>query len=610
MSSNIVQLNARLVAGVLMEDEEVDQWVVLSDLSNAGQFFEGDVHAVYAAVQQASQLIVSKYLNHTNVEAVPLRRRTKFCLLLNNFALYAPVRPAVFNCLEGLTQTFEKAIAEEGTMPFDQELGRMSEHVLVLLMRVMDYKLKAAAVNEFAEGNIQFGIQLLLAILLKEPPYETALRFNCISGLLGFTQPQTFFDPSQKIEEHSCTNFTDKVNFMMALMLRLEAVQVVSDVLTDVIRDSEDPKVSTAVIDTMRTIMNIFKFSSQSNTTTFSSLQWRQHILLSTTFMDGTVIMFTQEMAATLDAAVRAGKMPRPNIIPSLSLAFKFGAFCTYHLGHAASELRLYCTFFHDLLNLPLRPLVTDQKQSGKTMEMYVSLFHFLCNTDALGGEKDIAKDELLPELLSDSLRKTLDRFFHGQLAPCGLAFVQAWHKHFLRVDSSIMVAYDSPTYQSLDAFFIAIEGELKAQQTPAPAALPTPQATPAAAGGKSLLGELPNLKSHKADKKVSIAAAGSLAKSKGPKAAKSHRTVDANNNNFLCALTGNVMKNPVTSPYGHTFEKEDILRWLEQNGSICPITGRNLSPGDLKTNQSVAQMVIQRVVQESMDQDDDLYNF
>lgn len=607
MSKTALALQARLLTGEPLQDAEVTQWVVASERTNAGEFYAGEPNAVYCAVQDSSKRIVKEYLNHASATEVPLRLRTKFCLILNNFALHPPVRQAVFNCLDGLTKTFEKAIADEGAMEFDQELGRMSEHVLVLLMRVMSYKLTASAVHEFAEGNVQFSIQLLLAILLKEPAYENELRFNCISDLLGFTQPQAFFTAGQQnIEEHDCTAFTGKVTFMMDLMLRLQAIQVISEVLSDSIVNVEDPTVCLAMTNTMKMIMNIFKFGSEGKD--FSPLQWRQHILLSTSFMDGTAMMFIQGLTATMEGALRSSIPVAPHLIPSLSLAFKFGAFATHHLGSAALEIRVLCTFFSDFFYIPIRPLLTDASKQAKTMDMYVNLLHFMCNVDALAGEKEICTEDLLPELCSAALRRTLDRFFRGTLSSFGLATVQAWHKHFLRTDTNIMVSYDSITYKSLDALFTSVEDELKGQAS-APPAAPAPVPTSSQRG---LLGELPMFKNNASkDDKLSIDAAAKPAKKK-EKTGKMSRVLDANSNTCFCALTGNVMKNPVTSPYGHTFEKEDILRWLEENGSICPITGKSLSPEQLKPNAAVASLVMQRVVKESMaaQGDDDLYNF
>lgn len=601
MSSTVIEFTQRLLGGAIMEDREIDQWISLSDISNAGQFYAGDIHSVYQCVQQASTVIVNNYLNNSNKELVPLRRRTLLCLILNNFALHEPVRAAVFNCMEGLSQTFEEAIREEGLMAFDQELGRMSEHVLVLLMRVMGYTLKAPAVHEFADGNIQFAVQLLLAVLLKEPPYELDLRFNCISGLLGFTQPQTFFDPTKELEEHSCENFTGKINFIMELMLRLQTIQIVSDVLTEAIAEAQELKVSNAVINVMRLIMNIFKFSSEEGST--SPLQWRQHVLLSTTFMDGTVIMFVQGLMSVLDATVRSQvpvALPR-NVIPSLTLSLKFGSFCTYHLGEAAKELRLYCTFFHDLLTLPLRGALAP---STATMELYVNLLHFFCNVDALAGEEGVSTHDLLPELTSSGLRETLDRFFRSQLAMLDVSTAELWYKHFIRSGTDIMVAYDSSTYQSIDALFLSVLNEMKnGGQKPAPAPAPAP------AVAAPSLSDLPSLKPKK-DTKVSIAKAANPVKEKRKKVPIKSHAIDVNAQ-FLCALTGTVMKNPVSSPYGQTFEKESILRWLEENGSICPITGKTLTAEDLKTNQEVASKLIQRAVLDSIaQQDDDLYNF
>lgn len=87
---------------------------------------------------------------------------------------------------------------------------------------------------------------------------------------------------------------------MLTTMLRLNAIQVVSDVLTEALsNDKIDMSiVITAFTDTMQTIMNIYKFASSDST------QWRQHILLSTTFLDGAVTAFIQTLLNALQCAM------------------------------------------------------------------------------------------------------------------------------------------------------------------------------------------------------------------------------------------------------------------------------------------------------------------
>lgn len=596
------QLDAYLASGSPVDDAKLDEWIQLSDITNAGAYFAGDATAVGEAVRRISNVVVNTYLNQPDTSVVPLRRKTKFCLLLGNFALYKPVRPMVFTCLDSMTSIFEKSIVEEGTMPFDSELGRMSEHVLVLLMRVMDYKLTASAVHEFAEHNTQFAIQLLLAILLKEPPYEFALRCNCISGLLGFTQPQAFFGAADKIEEHSCSKFTGKVDFMLDLMLRLRAVQVMSDVLGDAISAYPDevlpPLVRSAVNSSMRTIMNIFKFASKGST------QWRQHILLSTTFLDGTVMLYILSLASSLHSSMTSNPpSAKGELLQSLNLAFQFGAFATYHMEQASHELRVFCTFFHDLLQLSIRPIISDARVSGQVMLMYISLFQFMCNVDALRGESDVPVDELLPELQSASLRVTIDAFLKKEVGSCGLAFTQAWYQYFCRSTTDTMVQQDSVTYQAIKDSFVAIINQLSTPQQPVVAAAPMES---------RLLGDIPSLKPKKA-KKISIEKAAAPVRHKVGATVR-RDAVEGVDQDLLCALTGTVMKNPVVSPYGHTFEKEDILNWLDQNGSVCPITGKPLTASQLVPNTAVAAKVMQQVVRQTMAApsagDDDLYNF
>lgn len=606
--ATLLEMDAYVMGGGVVGEEQLDIWITTSDIAHATTFFAGDAAAVRAAVGRLSKLFVENYLNNPHLNEVPLRRKTKFCLVLNNFALYSPVRDVVFASLDNLTSIFEAAIKQEGTMPFDSELGRMSEHVLVLLMRVTNYTLSASAVHEFAEHNTQFAIQLLLAIVLKEPPYEFELRCNCINGLLGFTQPQAFFGAGDKIEEHSCSVFTQKIDFTLNLMLRLHAIQVVSDVLSESIFgvDTVPPHVRRAMNSVMKTIMNIFKFSSENST------QWRQHILLSTTFLDGTVMFYIQTLVSELQAALEQPHVRiSGELLQSLSLAFKFASFASYRLGEAASELRLYCSFFHDLTHQSIRPIVSDAKLSGQFMVMYINMFHLMANVDALGDESVLPPDELLDELRSDALRQSLETFLRAEVAGCGLPFTQAWQQQFKRIGT--MDAVETPTYAAIEGIFATLVQELSTQQQPAPAVAVT-KATSAAAGGARLLGDMPSLKKPSAAAKMSVERAAAPVKTRFAGTRKDN--VEGVDKDLLCALTGNVMKNPVSSPYGHTFEQEAILGWLEQNGSVCPITGKPLSASQLVPNEAVRRKVMQQMVQMTMaaqpqgPTDDDLYDF
>jgi hypothetical protein len=53
----------------------------------------------------------------------------------------------------------------------------------------------------------------------------------------------------------------------------------------------------------------------------------------------------------------------------------------------------------------------------------------------------------------------------------------------------------------------------------------------------------------------------------------------------FRCALTKEVMKDPLVSKRGHCFERESIRKWMDEMGLVCPITGEELKPSDLVTN-------------------------
>ncbi|KAG7365357.1 U-box domain containing protein [Nitzschia inconspicua] len=55
----------------------------------------------------------------------------------------------------------------------------------------------------------------------------------------------------------------------------------------------------------------------------------------------------------------------------------------------------------------------------------------------------------------------------------------------------------------------------------------------------------------------------------------------------YLCPLTLDVLKDPVLSKYGHTYERSAILQWLQEH-ETCPISRKPLTPRYLISNHSL----------------------
>lgn len=56
----------------------------------------------------------------------------------------------------------------------------------------------------------------------------------------------------------------------------------------------------------------------------------------------------------------------------------------------------------------------------------------------------------------------------------------------------------------------------------------------------------------------------------------------------FKCPLTHEVMEDPVVSKYGDSFERSAIKNWMDEMGYVCPVTKKELAPGDLVTNSKL----------------------
>ena len=62
----------------------------------------------------------------------------------------------------------------------------------------------------------------------------------------------------------------------------------------------------------------------------------------------------------------------------------------------------------------------------------------------------------------------------------------------------------------------------------------------------------------------------------------------------FLCPLTLEIMREPVLSRWGHTYERKAIMEWLEAGNDVCPLTRRQLRPSWLITNKALKKEILE----------------
>mmetsp|Transcript_35887 Transcript_35887/g.94322 ORF Transcript_35887/g.94322 Transcript_35887/m.94322 type:complete len:295 (-) Transcript_35887:356-1240(-) len=66
---------------------------------------------------------------------------------------------------------------------------------------------------------------------------------------------------------------------------------------------------------------------------------------------------------------------------------------------------------------------------------------------------------------------------------------------------------------------------------------------------------------------------------------------VDESRPSFLCPLTLEVMRDPVTAADGHSYEREDIVNWL-QKSHLSPLTGAELAHREVTPNHALRNAI------------------
>jgi hypothetical protein len=529
---------------------------------------------------------------------------------------------------------------------------------------------------EFGSGKLLFILEVM-GLVLKVNSYEMEIRQNLISILLGFTRPDTYFDSGCRPPQE----FAEKINLLLQFVTRMNYLQIVCDSLNNTIFTTTmmAPSIHTTIQNLMTFVSNVYHFGTVGATgfrqSVLVSTPVLENIIIPYILrcIDGITeaaasFNTTNTIAADAAIAVSVASSPPPHhiaLLKTLQLSFSFLSLITFHMGSHCHRIRALNSFTHMLLQPPLRVILQTN------ITLFASLLRFNANLDSLAGEHAIETDivnTISQCCTSSSLMMNLSQV----LASMESAAIVQLHVLFIK-SSSVPIAHDTTTYEmivnlclqsaenrrptmdddtmsaplppldtsQLDAMTASLDNQLqvlekgKEEIESIRASLRSATSAESCSSGKtttnttnkgSLLGALPPMK------KIS----NNTTTSDNPLTTDEVLPITNNNlklppsiasptlpsadmpTEFLCAINGHVMKNPMNSPYGHVFERETIEYWIYQSGSICPLTGKVLRKEDLVLNKPLQERILAWIIDDSMraqqeqqtTDDDDIYSF
>eukprot|EP01060_Flectonema_neradi_P006404 TRINITY_DN1431_c2_g1_i1.p1 TRINITY_DN1431_c2_g1~~TRINITY_DN1431_c2_g1_i1.p1 ORF type:complete len:635 (+),score=77.65 TRINITY_DN1431_c2_g1_i1:64-1968(+) len=624
-------LGKLIESGKIAQDADAVRMIAQSE--DQDRFFKGGEYDE-SIFSNFCVMIVSQ-LNNADVHP---HTKTKLLLVLNNCSMRRETRPLIFSAIKYIDEAMENSMREEGRMPFKPELGRMSEHMLVLLMRVQNYKIRAQEVLNFAEspsGSTQFAVQLLQAILLKQPKYEFELRVNCMTGMLGFTHPGTFFsDSGGDMCENDITDFQTKITEIYKHSKRMRVVDnVTHDIVDEMASNSPTltQPIHAGITAMMKYITNLVEYhgNRDDNTDIYRRLllplmQEGAAGAIETEFIKSAVFPYMMRLVEEVakiygmdKTEVKVGSVnpllvpqrPTPASVPAvvsqgLQTSFKFLSFVTYHMpAHQAQMVRFVNYHTFDMLSLPVSFIASNQ-------HLYTSLIQMNVNIDAFSD--DLPFDKAVEGTCKpETLRGQLEDIFTS----LSVADLRGLQRKFIQ--SSKMEKDGCRVAKTKQSYTLVLE-MMNTILTDKEAGRDTklePREEPTKAEYR-LLGEVPDLSA----KKISEIE-GSSRPDKMPKPIvvnphqEYEKLVEDNvPSRFRCALDGNLMKTPVRTPYGHVFDKHTITKWFEQSGQLCPITGKTLQPSDLEPDVTLSADItswhIKEQAQTNQEDEFDVYTF
>jgi hypothetical protein len=72
--------------------------------------------------------------------------------------------------------------------------------------------------------------------------------------------------------------------------------------------------------------------------------------------------------------------------------------------------------------------------------------------------------------------------------------------------------------------------------------------------------------------------------------------------NEFICPITLEIMKRPMASRHGHSFERDAILQWIQSGNGYCPLTRSVLTLKDIVPYHSLKLKINQWILQNNIE--------
>ena len=566
--------------------------------------------------------------------------RIKSLVVLSNFAMLESLKSDILRAFKHTSASFETLLSskEQASKDFGGKKAT-PEHMLVcvLLLRILDYNLKAADLLDLLNNNVKSCLALIEALL--KSSYELPLVVGLTKCLGEFCHPSTYFDSqrdgndrdsgkrdsnSNYTNERSCQEFTERVNELIQhLMGRTLLSSLASAVQQRVNRlarskePTEDEVVmtSTLVRHSVVFLLNSYIFLSK-NPATF-----RQHLVVGIHFPKLVIVPFLSNVVLPVFERIKTKTKSTHSLVRTTEACIQLLSILYYRLNGNPSANE------HILRNMNLttkimQSLATNIVHHPKLVALMI-LFH--SNVDSLGPihttlslETENWANDSSPRILYQVFEEVVLFFRSNDISRGRLI-------HILENPEPLPIARDTETLQKLCALVESIDedgqgeedeedeedddggddgddggddGEEMKMDNGKQKTNPLRPGFGSSNRRFRLLGDLPTFHSHK-DKESEAQNAIQRKRNRRQKREKKKRNVREGAKEekecpkqFRCSIDGCLMRVPVRTAAGLYFEKETIETWLNRCGSICPITGEKLTVDDLQFDKVMADSI------------------